>query len=258
MKKIIFGFFLVMSSIAFSQEIYQVIAQEGLTIRTAPNGKRVGKIPYGYPVKILEKGEAFSIKDSGKAKSGNWVKIDISSSKLILDEGVNEAVLQNDLYTFSGYLITQQNFINQFETEIATHPAFNEFYLATAYKCFAIKGDFFGDGVVDYLYRMIDKKGYTRLYIVNNLKKGSQIYGLGGEKDPFKIKNYDFGTLMMIPKGTSLYSNYKDGIKRNLNGVSKNEIVTLEYDAIYVHQENAKEGGYIYRKDGKWNWLNQK
>ncbi|WP_286385552.1 SH3 domain-containing protein, partial [Acinetobacter indicus] len=67
-----------MSSIAFSQEIYQVIAQEGLTIRTAPNGKRVGKIPYGYPVKILEKGEAFSIKDSGKAKSGNWVKIDIS------------------------------------------------------------------------------------------------------------------------------------------------------------------------------------
>ncbi|CAM3216257.1 SH3 domain-containing protein [Empedobacter stercoris] len=258
MKKIIFGFFLVMSSIAFSQEIYQVIAQEGLTIRTAPNGKRVGKIPYGYPVKILEKGEAFSIKDSGKAKSGNWVKIDISSSKLILDEGVNEAVLQNDLYTFSGYLITQQNFINQFETEIATHPAFNEFYLATAYKCFAIKGDFFGDGVVDYLYRMIDTKGYTRLYIVNNLKKGSQIYGLGGEKDPFKIKNYDFGTLMMIPKGTSLYSNYKDGIKRNLNGVSKNEIVTLEYDAIYVHQENAKEGGYIYRKDGKWNWLNQK
>ena len=258
MKKIIFGFFLVMSSIAFSQEIYQVIAQEGLTIRTAPNGKRVGKIPYGYPVKILEKGEAFSIKDSGKAKSGNWVKIDSSSSKLILDEGVNEAVLQNDLYTFSGYLITQQNFINQFETEIATHPAFNEFYLATAYKCFAIKGDFFGDGVVDYLYRMIDTKGYTRLYIVNNLKKGSQIYGLGGEKDPFKIKNYDFGTLMMIPKGTSLYSNYKDGIKRNLNGVSKNEIVTLEYDAIYVHQENAKEGGYIYRKDGKWNWLNQK
>lgn len=247
-----------MSSIAFSQEIYQVIAQEGLTIRTAPNGKRVGKIPYGYPVKILEKGEAFSIKDSGKAKSGNWVKIDISSSKLILDEGVNEAVLQNDLYTFSGYLITQQNFINQFETEIATHPAFNEFYLATAYKCFAIKGDFFGDGVVDYLYRMIDTKGYTRLYIVNNLKKGSQIYGLGGEKDPFKIKNYDFGTLMMIPKGTSLYSNYKDGIKRNLNGVSKNEIVTLEYDAIYVHQENAKEGGYIYRKDGKWKWLNQK
>ncbi|MFV0143929.1 SH3 domain-containing protein [Empedobacter falsenii] len=258
MKKIIFGFFLVMSSIAFSQEIYQVIAQEGLTIRTAPNGKRVGKIPYGYPVKILEKGEAFSIKDSGKAKSGNWVKIDISSSKLILDEGVNEAVLQNDLYTFSGYLITQQNFINQFETEIATHPAFNEFYLATAYKCFAIKGDFFGDGVVDYLYRMIDTKGYTRLYIVNNLKKGSQIYGLGGDKDPFKIKNYDFGTLTMIPKGTPLYSNYKDGIYRNLNGVSKNEIVTLEYDAIYVHQENAKEGGYIYRKDGKWNWLNQK
>ncbi len=72
------------------------------------------------------------------------------------------------------------------------------------------------------------------------MKKGSQIYGLGGAKDPFKITNYDFGTLMMIPKGTPLYSNYKDGVKRNLNGVSKNEIVTLDYDAIYVHQDNAK------------------
>ena len=81
---------------------------------------------------------------------------------------------------------------------------------------------------------------------------------MGGAKDPFKITNYDFGTLMMIPKGTPLYSNYKDGVKRNLNGISKNEIVTLDHDAIYVDQDNAKEGGFIYRKDGKWNWLNQK
>lgn len=258
MKKIVVGFILMMSSVVFSQEIYQVIAQEGLTVRTSPNGKRIGKIPYGYPVKISEKGEAFAIKDNGKAKSGNWVKLDVSTSKLILDEGVNDSSAQGDLYAFSGYLITQQNFVNQFETEISTHPAFSEFYLATAYKCFAIKGDFFGDGVVDYLYRMIDTKGNIRLFIVNNMKKGSQIYGLGGAKDPFKITNYDFGTLMMIPKGTPLYSNYKDGVKRNLNGVSKNEIVTLDYDAIYVHQDNAKEGGFIYRKDGKWNWLNQK
>ena len=258
MKKIIFGFILMMSSIAFSQEIYQVVAQEGLNVRTSPNGKRIGKIPYGYPVKITEKGEAFAIKDEGKSKSGNWVKIDINSSKLILDEGVDASVLKSDLYTFSGYLIPQQNFISQFEQEIATHPAFSEFYLATAFKCFAIKGDFFGDGVVDYLYRMIDTKGNTRLFIVNNLKKGSQVYGLGGAKDPFKITNYDFGTLTVVPKGTPLWSNNKNGVKRNLNGISKNEIVTLNYDAIYVHQENTKEGGFIYRKDGKWNWLNQK
>ena len=258
MKKIIFGFILMMSSVVFSQEVHQVVAQEGLTVRTSPNGKRVGKIPYGYPVKISEKGEAFAIKDNGKSKIGNGVELDVSSCKLVLDEGVSNSASEGDLYAFSGYLITQQNFINQFETEISTHPAFNDFYLATAYKCFALKGDFFGDGVVDYLYRMIDTKGNIRLFIVNNLKKGSQIYGLGGAKDPFKIANYDFGTLMMIPKGTPLYSNYKDGVKRNLNGISKNEIVTLEYDAIYVHQENANEGGFIYRKDGKWNWLNQK
>ncbi len=156
----------MMSSVVFSQEIYQVIAQEGLTVRTSPNGKRIGKIPYGYPVKITEKGEAFSLMDNGKAKSGNWVKVDVSSSKVILDEGISESVLQDNLYTFSGYLITQQSFISQFEKEISTHPAFSEFYLATAYKCFAIKGDFFGDGVVDYLYRMIDTKGNIRLFMV--------------------------------------------------------------------------------------------
>ncbi len=248
----------MMSALVFSQEIYQVIAQEGLTVRTSPNGKRIGEIPYGYPVKILEKGEAFSILDEGKARSGNWVKIEVKSSKLVLDEGVKDSVRNEELYAFSGYLITQQNFINQFETEIASHPALSEFYLATAFKCFAIKGDFFGDGVVDYLYRMIDTKGNTRLYIVNNMKKGSQIYGLGGAKDPFKITNYDFETLMVVPKGTPLWSNNKNGITRNLNGISKNEIVTLDYDAIYVHHENSKEGGFIYRKDGKWNWLNQK
>mgnify|MGYP003599317767 FL=1 len=61
-----FGFILMMSSVVFSQEVHQVVAQEGLTVRTSPNGKRVGKIPYGYPVKISEKGEAFAIKDNGK------------------------------------------------------------------------------------------------------------------------------------------------------------------------------------------------
>lgn len=248
----------MMSSFAFSQEIYQVIAQEGLSVRLGPNGKKIGKIPYGYPVKVLEKGDALVIRDNGKVKSGNWVKIEASSTRILLDEGIQETVLQEDLYTFSGYLITQESFINQFETEIASHSAFNSFYLAKSYQCFAIKGDFFGDGVVDYLYRMIDTKGNVRLYIVDNHKTGSQIYGLGGDKDPFKIKNYDFAVLTMVPKGTPLWSNSKNGIKRNLNGVSKNEITTLDYDAIYVHQDNAKEGGFIYRKDGKWNWLNQK
>lgn len=258
MKKIILVFFLVFNTFVFSQEVFQVIAQEGLTVRLAPNGKRIGKIPYGYPVNILEKGEPFSIKDNGKAKTGNWVKIDNTSTKVILDEGINDSILKENFYGFSGYLITQKDFINQFEKEISTHSALKDFYLDKSYQCFVIKGDFFGDGVIDYLYRMIDTNGNIRLYIVDNQKKGSQIYGLGGQKDPFRIKNYDFPVLMVIPKGTPLWSNSDKGIKRNLNGISKNEIVTLGYDAIYVHQENKKEGGFIFRKEGKWNWLNQK
>lgn len=247
-----------MSTFVFSQELYNVIAPEGLTVRTSPNGKRIGIIPYGYQVKITEKGEAFSVLDNGKAKSGNWVKIDLNSTNLIVDKGMENTLDSTKLYAFSGYLITQQNFIHQFEREIAKHSVLKDFYLATAYKCFVIKGDFFGDGVVDYLFRMIAPNGKTRLLIVNNLAKGSQVYGLGSEKDPFKITNYDFGILTVVPKGTPLWSNSLNGVKRNLNGISKNEIVTLTYDAIYVHQDNKKEGGYIYRKDGKWNWLNQK
>ncbi|WP_313376487.1 hypothetical protein [Chishuiella sp.] len=258
MKKLIVGIFLSLSSLVFSQEIFQVIAPEGLTVRIAPNGKKIGKIPYGYPLSILEKGEPFSIKDNGKAKSGNWIKIDNTSTTVILDEGVNDSILKENFYGFSGYLITQKDFINQFEKEISTHSALKDFYLDKSYQCFAIKGDFFGDGIIDYLYRMIDSKGNVRLFIVDNQKNGSQIYGLGGDKDPFKIKNYDFPILMVIPKGTKLWSNSEKGIPRNLNGVSKKEIVTLDYDAIYVHQEKKKEGGFIFRKDGKWNWFNQK
>ncbi len=68
MKKIVVGFILMMSSIVFSQEIYQVIAQEGLTVRTSPNGKRIGKFRMVILLKFQKKVKRLQLKIMGKQK----------------------------------------------------------------------------------------------------------------------------------------------------------------------------------------------
>ena len=46
-------------------------------------------------------------------------------------------------------------------------------------------------------------------------------------------------------------------ISRDIVLKPKNEIVQLNYDAIYVHNAEACGGGFIFWKNNKWNWLQQ-
>ena len=115
-----------------------------------------------------------------------------------------------------------------------------------------IKGDFFADGIEDDAFRMVAPNGDIRLIVINNKKEGSDVYGLGGAKDPFDFKNYDFEYFYKIPKNTPFWSN--DLGNKTLNEVPKDQIMNLGYDVIYVN-DSKSPGGYIYRMNKKWNVL---
>lgn len=235
-----------------AQGIYHVNAVDGVTVRTSVSGKRIGKIPYGYQVKVLEKSDPLVIKDDGKSISGNWVKIDGNSTQIIIDPGFTESYDPKSVYIFDGYLTEQSQFIKQAENKIAKHPALKDYYLATSYKVFAMKGDFFADGVEDDVFRVISPEGNVRLMAINNKKVGSDIYGLGGPKDPFGFKDYDFEYLYKVKKDTPFWPDRYN--TKPLNQIPKNQIMKLGYDVIYVHDAQST-GGYIYHMNKKWNLL---
>lgn len=244
------------SIFGFSQEVYYVTAPSGLILRNEPNGKRFGKIPYGSSVEVTKKLAPFSVTDNGKVVNGNWVKIKGGSFQIQYDDNLSFSIDSDKMFAFNGFLTSKNEFINQKEKIINNHPALKNYYLATSYDVFAIKGDFFGDGIEDDLFRMIDPKGKVRLMVINHQQNGSKVYGLGGEKDPFDLEDYNLTILRKVPKGIPLWSNYTDDF-REFNQVPKNEIVKLNYDAIFIHEAEACGGGFIFWKDNKWNWLQQ-
>lgn len=241
--------------LSINAQEYMVTAPSGLVVREQPNGKRFGKIPYGTEVKVTKKWNPFSVTDNGMKIQGHWVQLHSNDlGQMILDQNIENT--PSKFFAFNGFLTLKSEFVQQIDQEIQKYPALKDFYLSTAFKSFVLRGDFFGDGIVDDLYRMTDTNGNTRLMIVNQQKSGVKIYGLGGAEDPFEIESYDFGILQKVDKQTPLWSNYTDDF-RELKDVPKNEILQLNYDAIYVHNAEACGGGFIFWKNNKWNWLQQ-
>ena len=252
MKNKLLVLLMSVGSFVSAQGIYHVNAVEGVTVRSSVSGKKIGKIPYGYQVKVLEKSDPLVIKDNGKSITGNWVKIDGNSTQIIIEPGFTESYDPRGVYIFDGYLTEQNQFIKQAENKLAKHPALKDYYLATSYKVFALKGDFFADGVEDDIFRVISPDGNVRLMAINNKKVGSDIYGLGGPKDPFGFKDYDFEYLYRVAKDTPFWSD--NFSTKPLNQIPKNQIKKLGYDVIYVHNGKSSSG-YIYRMNKKWNLL---
>ena len=54
MKNILFILLASIGSFATAQGTYNVNAVDGLTVRSSVSGKKIGKIPYGYQLKVLE------------------------------------------------------------------------------------------------------------------------------------------------------------------------------------------------------------
>jgi hypothetical protein len=60
----------------------------------------------------------------------------------------------------------------------------------------------------------------------------------------------------MAAAGDTLWSNYEDDF-RSFSEVPEDEKVVLTHDSFYAHASESCGGGFIFWKDGMWNWLQQ-
>lgn len=139
---------------------------------------------------------------------------------------------------------------------IAKFPKLSGYKIHIKNPSFAIKGDFYGDQAEDVAV-LLTQKGIVSICILNlGPNYGYHILGTGSDGSEL-AGNYDWaGIFKTVKKGEVLWSNYVDDF-RSLEDVPQNEKVKLQYNAIYVHASEACGGGFIFWKDGKFNWLQQ-
>ncbi|MCC8034352.1 MAG: hypothetical protein LIO77_00245 [Rikenellaceae bacterium] len=130
---------------------------------------------------------------------------------------------------------------------------------------FHITGNFFGDRDDDLAVLIISEddsepKGLqdcVKICIVNQGEYGVR-YVVLDQVDEFRAGcGFDWvGEFKTVPAGEPLFSNWKDDF-RSFDRVPEDEIVYLPYDAIFAHVADACGGGFIFWKNGRWNWLQQ-
>ncbi|MFV0565014.1 MAG: SH3 domain-containing protein [Flavobacteriaceae bacterium] len=87
-------------------EIYFINAPTGLIIRDLPslNSNRIGKLPYGSIVELLEETEFKQrIIDNNDTINGIWLKIKYNNYPFIVSESESEYGYEQEGYVFSGY-----------------------------------------------------------------------------------------------------------------------------------------------------------
>jgi len=110
----------------------------------------------------------------------------------------------------------------------------------------------------DIAFLLKDKSEEVRLCIINYGEKNKiEFVGDVSEKESQKPGNYGWaGVFEKIETREVLWSNYEDDF-RALEDVPENKKVVLDHDAIYIHEDEACGGGFIFWKDSKFNWLQQ-
>lgn len=135
---------------------------------------------------------------------------------------------------------------------VKSHPILKDYRVYTDYKSHALLGDFYGDGVQD-LALLIEKQGQVHLCIINYTDTVSvYIFGENGQYDDYSWA----GVFKKVSAGDTLWSNYIDDF-RGFDEVPDDEKVVLPYDAILAHALESCGGGFIFWKDGEFNWLQQ-
>lgn len=150
----------------------------------------------------------------------------------------------------------QTEFIEEWESTYSNKLEFEGYklYMPTNQACIA--GDFFGDKVNDYAFFIIDTSNKVKLAFIDK-GESEKIRILGLKDDPFDIDDYRWAEIFKkVEKGDVLWSNYTDDF-RKLSEVPENEKVILNYDALYLHAAESCGGGFVFWKDGKFNWLQQ-
>lgn len=103
-------FFIIISLFALisiqSQEKYFTKASSGLIVREKPSttSKRIGKLPYGSVVKLLENtGLQHKVIDNKDTIYGKWVKIKFDNFPYIVSK-LNDYKFEEEGYVFNGYI----------------------------------------------------------------------------------------------------------------------------------------------------------
>ncbi|WP_439132280.1 SH3 domain-containing protein [Polaribacter sp.] len=257
MKKLIVILILsFLNQVSLSQEI--VIAGNGLNVRKKPNltSEKIGKLHFGSQVKIIEKtGILLEIKDDNQIIKGQWVKIEFENLQMLGSE-------HKSGYVFNGYVKNEKEFNLYLEKEILKFEKFQHYKIHLKSSPYFIKGDFFGDGISDYAIKVSKEKDNVEIIILDIGGKNTQLLK---PIENYKLKDNEnriideFGWAEIFEKvksGTILWSNFTDDF-RSLEEVPNSEKVLLNYEAIYVHASESCGGGFIFWKDGIFNWLQQ-
>jgi hypothetical protein len=249
----IFTFLLSIASIySFGQEKYIVTAENGLLMREDPdsNGKKIAKLNFGAEVTIVEKTENNqTIADDGKQIKGTWVKIEFKNFPMFVSN-------EEFGYVFDGYLKKKSEIRKEIAFEISKHSELKDYTINQSKTPFYLKGNFFGDSINDIAVVLKDSQGTTKVAIINYGQK-TKVHLLGGENDPFNMTDYSWlGIFQKINRGEALWSNYEDDFI-DYEDVPESKKVRLNYDALYMHASESCGGGFVYWKNGKFNWLQQ-
>ncbi len=252
MKKQLAFIGFLLFSLSFYAQTLLVTAENGLILREKPgkNSVKIGKIPFGGEVTLMEKTAVTdSISDNGSLISGSWVKVHFENFPYFISN-------EKSGYVFNGFLKEKNIVLKELEGKLKKLNEFSQFSIKEDAIPFYIKGDFFGDGVEDIAVLVKDSKNMVKIGIIN-YGKSTRVYFLGEKNDPFEIDDYNWvGIFEKVPEGEVLWSNYTDDF-REFKEVPEKEKVRLNYDAIFVHQLEACGGGFIFWKNGKFNWLQQ-
>ncbi|MEM6264009.1 MAG: SH3 domain-containing protein [Bacteroidota bacterium] len=235
-----------------AQTTFEVTARNGLILRDAPRsqGKRIGKLPYGKPIEVLERtGVEQIIIDGTDTIRGEWVKVQFENFPTRISEF-------KEGYVFSGYLISKDLHVQQLQRKIDRFPLFKGYTIVRDRLQYHIRGDFFGDGTEDLAVLVQDAEQRIKVGFINYGKKDQPLI-MGPHNTAFEMNDYDWiGVFESVTRGEVLWSNYVDDF-RDFEEVPANEKVTLPYEAMFMHVSEACGGGFVYWKEEKFHWLQQ-
>lgn len=144
--------------------------------------------------------------------------------------------------------------LDELKTLLRQFPELKGYQPYSKHEPYYLEGDFFGDGIQD-LAILIQQEDSIKLSVIDFTKDGKSVHILGYDGE-FESDYSWIGDFEKVEAGEVLWSNYEDDF-RSLEDVPEEEKVYLTYSAIFVHAPESCGGGFIFWKDGKFNWLQQ-
>jgi len=232
-----------------SQNTHIITAENGLILRDKPNGEKIGNVPFGVEVNLVEKTEqTLSITDNGKEISGHWVKVKFENFPYMILYGDKIG------YVFDGFLKEKKQLIEELNATMRSFPELAKYTARTDNEPIYLKGDFFGDGVKDLAILVKDSNDNGNIAFIDYGKKDEIVF-LAEPNDSMGYYAW-VGIFEKVAKGTPLWSNYEEDFIE-YKDVAKKDKVYLKYDAIFIHELESCGGGFVYWKEGEFHWLQQ-